>query len=236
MTQIDTQALGLAMQRTLRHKLSDYVIDNLLADRLLDRCDLFRHEPTSILNIGSRHGYVTQSLMNRYPAASVQSVEMFSAWEALFKKRLTNQNITWVSSYDDLSADAHTYDFIFSSLALSVTSHWLDCFQAWQRVLKPEGVLLFSCLGVDTLCELKQAFLTVGQEVPLYSQPDMHDVGDALLAARYVDPVMHRDVITLHYRTLDQLFYDLRVMGATYFDAQRTKTCLLYTSPSPRDS
>ena len=89
-----------------------------------------------------------------------------------------------------------------------------------------QNVLLFSCLGVDTLCELKQAFLTVGQEVPLYSQPDMHDVGDALLAARYVDPVMHRDVITLHYRTLDQLFYDLRVMGATYFDAQRTKTCL----------
>jgi malonyl-CoA O-methyltransferase len=44
---------------------------------------------------------------------------------------------------------------------------------------------------------------------------DMHDVGDALVAAGFSDPVMDMEVLTLTYTDVDELLRDLRLSGST---------------------
>ncbi len=43
---------------------------------------------------------------------------------------------------------------------------------------------------------------------------DMHDIGDALVRARFADPVMDAERFTLTYRELTELMRELKVLGA----------------------
>ncbi|MFU8797834.1 MAG: hypothetical protein ACNA7Y_03960 [Gammaproteobacteria bacterium] len=62
-------------------------------------------------------------------------------------------------------------DLIVSNLKIDETQNLTAAIQAWYDNLQPEGLLMFSVFGVW----------------------DMHEVGDALLKARFSNPVMDRD-------------------------------------------
>jgi malonyl-CoA O-methyltransferase len=72
---------------------------------------------------------------------------------------------------------------------------------------------MFSSLGPDTLRELREILPAhAGERVHRFI--DMHDLGDALIAAGFEDPVMDMEMVTLTYGKLDELFADLRANAA----------------------
>ena len=86
-------------------------------------------------------------------------------------------------------------DMIFSNLML----HWHPephtLFPEWKRVLRIDGLLLFSCFGPDTLRELRAACrLTLPDARPM-PFIDMHDFGDMMVASGLADPVMDAEVL-----------------------------------------
>jgi malonyl-CoA O-methyltransferase len=104
-------------------------------------------------------------------------------------------------------------DLVFSNLML----HWHPMphalFPEWKRVLRTDGLLLFSCFGPDTLKELRSACRTSlprAQPMPFI---DMHDFGDMMLAAGFADPVMDAEVLTLTYRSARDLVSEVRALG-----------------------
>jgi malonyl-CoA O-methyltransferase len=112
-------------------------------------------------------------------------------------------------------------DMIVSNLALQ----WLDdlsaVFTEFQRVLKPDGVLLFATFGPDTLLELRQSWAQVDDHVHVNRFMDMHDVGDAMVRARLADPVMDCEKIVLTYRDVKTLMHELKAIGAHNVNADR---------------
>jgi malonyl-CoA O-methyltransferase len=69
------------------------------------------------------------------------------------------------------------------------------------------GLLMFSAFGVDTLAELRAAGArTMGF-------PDLHDLGDALVATGLAQPVMDAERLTLTYQAPERLLADLRALG-----------------------
>ena len=90
-------------------------------------------------------------------------------------------------------------DLVFSNLML----HWHPephaVFPEWKRVLKTDGLLMFSCFGPDTLRELRTAAahaLPNSRPMPFV---DMHDFGDMMVASGFATPVMDAEIITLTY-------------------------------------
>jgi len=73
---------------------------------------------------------------------------------------------------------------------------------------------MFSTFGPDTLKELRLAWSTADGFSHVSRFPDMHDVGDALVRARFADPVMDIDRMTLTYEDVGGLMRDLKVLGA----------------------
>jgi len=73
---------------------------------------------------------------------------------------------------------------------------------------------MFSTFGPDTLKELRLAWSTADGFSHVSRFPDMHDVGDALVRARFADPVMDIDRVTLTYEDVGGLMRDLKVLGA----------------------
>jgi malonyl-CoA O-methyltransferase len=73
---------------------------------------------------------------------------------------------------------------------------------------------MFSTFGPDTLKELRAAWSSVDGFSHISPFVDMHDLGDALMAARFADPVMDAERLTLTYGDVRDLMAELRTIGA----------------------
>lgn len=130
-----------------------------------------------------------------------------------------------------IAGDAHalpladrSVDLVWSNLA----AHWFDdpvsAVAQWRRVLRPGGLLMFSLFGVDTLREAAPLQPAPGdrQTVPGSSAiaalryPDLHDWGDALVAAGFADPVMDVERLALTYTDQAALERDAAAIRAGF--------------------
>ncbi len=83
----------------------------------------------------------------------------------------------------------------------------------WHRALAVDGFLMFSCLGPDTLSELRALHTGMGWPAPTHDFTDMHDLGDMLVQAGFAEPVMDMERITLTFGTPERLLQELRELG-----------------------
>jgi malonyl-CoA O-methyltransferase len=83
----------------------------------------------------------------------------------------------------------------------------------WQRALAPDGFLMFSSFGPDTLRELRALYARLGWPAPTPAFVDMHDLGDMLVQAGFADPVMDQETLTLSWPTPQAMLAELRGLG-----------------------
>jgi malonyl-CoA O-methyltransferase len=83
----------------------------------------------------------------------------------------------------------------------------------WHRALAVDGFLMFSCLGPDTVQELRSVYAAQGWPLPGHQFTDMHDWGDMLVHAGFAEPVMDMERIRLTYENPQRLLQDLREIG-----------------------
>jgi len=107
-----------------------------------------------------------------------------------------------------------SFDLVFSNLMLQWATDNDATFAELRRVLRPGGLLLFTSFGPDTLRELRESWARVDDYNHVNLFMDMHDVGDALLNARFADPVMDVEKLTVTYPDARRLMRDLKQIGA----------------------
>ncbi|WP_374317007.1 biotin synthase [Aquabacterium sp.] len=83
----------------------------------------------------------------------------------------------------------------------------------WSRLLAVDGFLMCSGLGPDTARELRALYAELGWPLPTVDFIDMHDLGDALVAVGFADPVMDMERLTLTWATAEELLAELRTWG-----------------------
>lgn len=193
-----------------------------LGARLLERLDFIKLEPKTILDLGGGTGTFSKKLAERYPKASIINLD-------LAEKLLQQSKLRSAANILKLCADAEclplankSVDFIFSNCML----HWIldlpHLFQEIHRILKPEGLLLFSSLGPDSLKELRESFFQIDSIPHVNHFMDMHLVGDALLKAEFMDPVMDMEQLTLTYPHSRRLIQDMKESGSNYVFRENT--------------
>jgi malonyl-CoA O-methyltransferase len=116
-------------------------------------------------------------------------------------------------NFAQLPLAANSADLIWSNLAL----HWHpqphQVFAEWRRVLRVDGLLMFSCFGPDTFRELRAAWSDVDQTPHTLPFVDMHDFGDMLVDAGFATPVMDMETITVTYADPARLLQEARAWG-----------------------
>jgi malonyl-CoA O-methyltransferase len=105
-------------------------------------------------------------------------------------------------------------DLLISNVMLQWCNDLVPVFKECVRVLRPNGLLTFATFGSDTLKELRASWSQVDGYPHVSRFLDMHDIGDALLAAGFRDPVVDREDKVLLYDQVKDLLKDLKAIGA----------------------
>lgn len=102
---------------------------------------------------------------------------------------------------------------LWANMALHMVADPQALMAQWHRALAVDGFLMFSCLGPDTLQELRALYKTLGWPPPTHEFTDMHDWGDMLAGVGFAEPVMDMERITLTFETPERLLQELRGIG-----------------------
>jgi len=190
----------------------------LVREEMLARLLGLKIEPQVVVDLGCGPGAAVRVLRQRYPRARVLGLDFSMGmlqearrWRPWMRKPL------WLcGDMERLPLRDASVDLLFSNLSVQWGSDLAETFAEARRVLKPDGVLLFSSLGPDTLKELRAAWQSAdkSQHAHVNMFYDMHDVGDALLRVGLRDPVMDVERMTLRYPDVESVMRSLKGIGA----------------------
>ncbi|OOG59355.1 malonyl-ACP O-methyltransferase BioC [Rhodanobacter sp. C03] len=222
---LDRQLVRRHFGRAAKSYEQHDVLQREVQAALLERLDFYTQTPQRVIDVGAGTGRGSALLKQRYAKAEVIAVDL-----ALPMLRAAKQHASWLKPFQRVCAEAtalplpdHSIDVLHSNLCFQ----WIDdlpaLFNECARVLKPGGLLAFSTFGPDTLKELRASWAEADQQAHVSRFLDMHDVGDAMLAAGLRDPVLDVFRYTLTYSEPRKLLEELQGLGATNADSTRER-------------
>ncbi len=211
----------------LQHEVEARLLESL--DYLEDRA------PGTVLDLGCGPGHAAAAMRKRWPRARVVAMDLAMPMLQQARPRSGWGALSWSplqKPIDRINADAralpladNSVDVLFCNLCLQWVDNLSAAFAGFRRVLRPDGLLLVSTFGPDTLQELRDAFAVADDRMPHVSPfASIADFGDALMHAGFRDPVLDRDVFVHGHDDLPALMRELRAIGATNALATRRQT------------
>ena len=201
------------------------VMQKLVREEMLSRLELVNLQASRILDAGCGTGKASVALMQKYPKAQVISLDL--AMGMLHKTQSTRtlsqrlKQSLGLGKQSALCADIEhlpladgCLDMVWSNLAIQWCNDLDAVFSDMHRVLRTDGLLMFSTLGPDTLKELRAASSLDDEHIHVSRFIDMHDIGDALVRAGFAAPVLDVERITLTYDDVISVMRDLKSIGA----------------------
>ena len=238
----DHRQVRRAFSRAAHHYDDAAALQREVGSRLLESLDYYDERaqreaqggkprsPQRVLDIGCGPGHAAVQMQQRWPKAQVIALDL-----ALPMAREAHDNARQMrpaasnpvsrllaSRPQPLCADARalpladgSVDVLFSNLCLQWIEDLPAVFAGFRRVLRPDGLMVLSTFGPDTLWELREAFSHADSAPHVSPFATIAQFGDALIAAGFKDPVLDRDEFRLQHATLAELMRELRTLGAT---------------------
>lgn len=222
---IDKRSVRASFERAAADYDRVAVLQREVGARLLERLALIRMAPQCILDLGTGTGHIAHALLKRYSGARVVGMDIAEAMLAQARRR----SGWWrrprfvCGDIERLPFSGHSVDMILSNLTLQWCNGLDAAFAEFRRVLRPGGALLFTSFGPDTLRELRASWAAADNYSHVNGFLDMHDVGDALVRAGLIEPVLDVERFTLTYPDLQGLVRDLKTLGAHNVTAGRAR-------------
>ncbi|MFZ0219121.1 MAG: malonyl-ACP O-methyltransferase BioC [Candidatus Aquirickettsiella sp.] len=216
-TQLDEMQIAQRFTKAAKTYDEVAVLQQRVGESLLERLQGIRCKPQTILDLGCGTGYFSSFLKKAYPTAKIIGLDksngmLLQAQVKEKKYRLTDTH--WVAGdAEHLPFNDHSFELVYSNLMLHWSNDFSKSLNEIRRILTPGGLLLFSMVGPDTLQELRYCWAAIDEHPHVHLFVDMHDRGDNLLQASFIDPVMDVEYFTLLYSEALDLMKELKKLG-----------------------
>lgn len=189
--------------------------------RMASRLSWIRLQPQQWLSWWPLHGGMAThaQVQAQYPQATCFVTEASPQRE---RKALAMLQGPWWQRWfkpnkiKSIPPQAGQMQMIWANMALHLSDDPQALLKQWHQALAVDGFLMFSCLGPDTLRELRDVYAQQGWPPPSHDFTDMHDWGDMLVHAGFAEPVMDMERITLTYESPERLLEELRQLGRNF--------------------
>jgi malonyl-CoA O-methyltransferase len=195
----------------LKRYLDQSAVSAEIFYRLMDRLDCINLSPKKILNLSINPDLSALLLHNRYPEAQLLTIDL--SLPLLKKTADLSVSSLCCASPESLPLADGSVDLLVVHLSLSQYPDALSLLDELARVLAPQGQLMLSHYGLDTLKELRLVNESLNAPFMLNHFIDMHHFGDALMQSSFQFPVVDMELIEVGYESLVEMFQDLRGMG-----------------------
>jgi malonyl-CoA O-methyltransferase len=186
------------------------VIASEAGQELFSRLELITLQPKVIVDAGCGTGSWEGHLQARYPDAFILSMDYSETMLRYMQSGSPGLGRGIVcADVGKMPLRDHSVDLLFANLLLPWCQDFAYMLREWRRVLRPDGMLIFSAFGMDTLREWNNI-------IPREQFPqliDMHDIGDMLLQEGFADPVLDVNYLTTTYRDRHRLVHELIATG-----------------------
>lgn len=164
--------------------------------------------------VARRYKEATAFVIERDPALAARTAEALTVpwwharrWQAGGQPRL-----------DALPEEG--VGMLWANMALHMAADPQALIAQWHRSVATDGFLMFSCLGPDTVRELRALYQRLGWPPAGHEFTDMHDWGDMLVGAGFAEPVMDMERIVLTWATPEAALAELRTLGRNLHPAR----------------
>jgi len=160
-----------------------------------------------ILDVGCGTGILVSKIAENHPRSKIIGLDIAPGMINYSASNIKYSNAGFIEGDGEaLLFNKEEFDLVVSSAALQ----WMDCKKAVpeaSRVLKPGGSFIFSTFGPATLCELKEAGLSVN------TFPEK-EVISMLLNQYFKKSKITSEIIMINYDTPLEAFKYLKDIGA----------------------
>jgi malonyl-CoA O-methyltransferase len=189
-----------------------------VGNRMQERLEWIKLQPASWMDWDAVGGGLEahRRVAQRYPGAVAHVNAQNPARDAAARDALRPawwSPRRWRAGAVRFGAPGRDVQMLWANMALHMAADPQDLIGQWQQQVAVGGFLMFSCLGPDTLRELRAVYADLGWPAPAHEFTDMHDWGDMLVHAGFAEPVMDMERIVLTYQTPAALLDELRGLG-----------------------
>jgi NADH dehydrogenase [ubiquinone] 1 alpha subcomplex assembly factor 5 len=209
----DRRAVRQHRERAARLGTAEFLFEEA-AERLQERLDDVKRGFSRVLVLGTRRGGLARSIRSRAGIELVAEVD-----DAIGFLRRADAGPRVLAEAEALPFVVGAFDLLLSPLALHWTNDLPGALLQLRRCLRPDGLLLASVLGGETLGALRRAFLEAelaeegGVSPRVSPMADGRDIAGLLQRAGFALPVVDSDRISVTYESALALMAELRAMG-----------------------
>ncbi|MFA5922890.1 MAG: malonyl-ACP O-methyltransferase BioC [Methylococcaceae bacterium] len=207
------------LQRTVGKELLDSIDTTKLAGTLLD--------------LGCGTGFLTGELLAYSNHETTIALDIaLSMLQTTQSKLADKRNVIYVcADAEQLPLAGQSIDSVFSNLALQWCRNLEAVFSGIKRTLKPDGQLVFSTFGPQTLHELKSAWAAVDNYNHVNAFYNETQLKQFLQQAGFKNSRIKSKLYTSRYDSVWTLMQELKLLGAHHVIAGRnnkitTKTAM----------
>lgn len=218
--QVDPAALRRQLRRLASEPGSPW-LNAEIAARMAQRLSPIKLQPQRVLQWSAFLGASEELLQQAYPRAAQSIVEPVQALcERSLARHKSGQG--WLAALRrreappvclPQQAGEGVAELLWANMYLHLSPDPQALLRLWQRALVVDGFVMFSCLGPDSLRELRTLHESLGWGAAGPEWIDMHDIGDMLVEAGFADPVMDQERISLTWTEGERMLSDLRALG-----------------------
>lgn len=226
---IDKIQLRRSFERAATTYDAAAVLQKEVCKRLAEKLEYINFTPRRILDIGSGTGTASYTLQKIFPRAEIIALDLAMPMLQIARQRngllsRLRKKIRFINADTELLPFMeNSFDLVFSNLTLQWVNNLQQVMAEFRRVLRNNGMLLFSTFGPDTLKELRASWQSVDTYSHVNEFLDMHDIGDLMIHAHLAEPVMDTEYLTLTYRDVFTLMKDLKDIGAHNITDRRNR-------------
>lgn len=210
---LDKEIIKKNFSKFARYYDTYATVQNRAALKLIEK--LKSGSAGKVLDIGCGTGNYTRLLREKFPDARIKALDISKEMISVAKNKLSNKGVEFIV------ADAETEEFNedFDLIGSNATFQWFADLEKmlckFKKLLKKEGIILFSMFGPETFCELNISLKELlGSSTAITSYGFIgKDALDEVVKKYYRNVTIESENIEENYGSLIELLNKIKYTG-----------------------